>query len=60
MTTAIRFEPELHARLQKEAARREVALNQLVTWAVEHALVRWEAQDLDQLLSAKATIRGEP
>jgi hypothetical protein len=45
--------------LEKEAARRDVSMNQLVTWAVERALNRWEAQDLDALLGAKAVIRGD-
>lgn len=56
-TTAIRFSPELHARLDKEAARRDVSINQLVTRAAERALDRWEAQDLDQLLGAKSVLQ---
>jgi len=46
-------------RLHKEAARRDVSVNTLVTWAVERALQQWETQDLDALLSAQAVIRGE-
>lgn len=41
---------ELHARLAKEAARRDVSVAKLVGWACERALDRWEGQDLDALL----------
>jgi predicted HicB family RNase H-like nuclease len=58
-TTAIRFPPDLHYRLAKEALRRDVSLNTLVTWACDRAVVQWEAQDLEALLTAQAVMRGE-
>jgi hypothetical protein len=58
--TAIRFPGDLHARLENEAERRDVSLNQLVVWAVERTLPGWEQQDLDALIGARAVLRGEP
>lgn len=58
VTTAIRFTGDIHARLQKESLRREVSINQLVTWAVERTLPRWEAQDLSDLDAARAVLHG--
>lgn len=47
---SVAVDPELHARLAKEAARRDVSVAKLVGWACERALDGWEAQDLDALV----------
>jgi hypothetical protein len=57
--TAIRFPTDLHARLAKEAERRDVSLNQLVVWACERSIDAWQDQDLDALVKARAVLRGE-
>lgn len=46
-STAIRLDSELHLRLQREAERRDVSVNWLITKAVERALPAWEEQNLD-------------
>jgi predicted HicB family RNase H-like nuclease len=46
VSTAIRLDRDTHERLAKQAERRDVSVNWLITKAVERALPAWEEQDL--------------
>lgn len=47
VSTGLRLEPDLHRRLEEEAARREVSVNWLITRCIERILVAYEDQVLD-------------
>mgnify|MGYP001601224323 CR=1 FL=1 len=47
VSTAVRLDPDIHARLRAEADRRLVSVNLLISKAVEKALTEWEPQDIE-------------
>lgn len=47
VSTAVRLPSDLHERLIVQSRRRDVAVNFLITKAVERALSAWEEQNLD-------------
>jgi hypothetical protein len=46
VATQFRLPAEMRERLEREAARRDVSINWLITRAVERALPAWEEQEL--------------